>query len=281
VPIKIYKPTSPARRHTSVDTFADITKKRPERKLIKIKKRTGGRNASGKITVRHRGGGAKRFYRLIDYRRDRLDMPAKVVAIEYDPNRYARIALIEYADGVKSYILAPVDLKPGDEVMSSKQRIEIRSGNRMPLEQIPLGLQIYELELMPGKGAQIIRTAGSTAKFMALEGDYATIKLPSGEVRIVSKDCMATLGQVSNPDAMHIRIGKAGRNRHRGIKPTVRGKAMNPNDHPHGGGEGHNPIGMKAPKTVYGKLALGVPTRKQKKYSDKFILKRRPRRNAK
>ncbi len=238
MPIKIYKPTSPARRHTSVDTFADITKKRPEKKLIKIKKRTGGRNASGKITVRHRGGGAKRFYRLIDYWRDRYDMPAKVLAIEYDPNRDARIALIQYADGLKSYIIAPVDLKIGDEVMSSKQRTEIRSGNRMPLSEIPMGLEIYELELQPGKGAQVVRTAGSTAKLMALEGNYATIKMPSGEVRMISQRLQATFGQVSNPDSMHIRIGKAGRMRHLGIRPTVRGKAMNPVDHPHGGGEG-------------------------------------------
>ncbi|MFA6322403.1 MAG: 50S ribosomal protein L2 [Candidatus Buchananbacteria bacterium] len=281
MPIKIYKPTSPARRHTSVDTFADVTDKQPERKLIAIKKKTGGRNASGKITVRHIGGGAKRYYRLIDYIRNRYDMPAQVMALEYDPNRRARIALIQYADGIKSYIIAPVGLKIGSEVISSKTRTEIQPGNRMPIEQIPLGLIIYDIEITPGKGAQIVRTAGAGAKLMAVEGDYANIKLPSGEVRLISKKSMATIGQVSNPDAMHIRIGKAGRKRHLGVKPTVRGKAMNPVDHPHGGGEGHNPIGMKAPKTPWGKLALGVPTRKKKKYSDNFIVSRRPRRNAK
>lgn len=281
MPIRIYKPTSPARRHTSVDTFEDITIKEPEKSLVRIKKKTGGRNAQGKITVRHIGGGAKRYYRLIDYVRNRYDMPAQVIALEYDPNRKARIALIQYADGIKSYILAPVGLKVGGEVVSSKTRTEITPGNRMPIEQIPLGLLIYDLEITPGKGGQLVRTAGASAKLMAVEGDYANIKLASGEIRLISKKCMASLGQVSNPDAMHVRIGKAGRNRHLGIKPSVRGKAMNPVDHPHGGGEGHNPIGMKAPKTPWGKLALGVPTRKKKKYSDNFIVTRRPRRNAK
>jgi len=276
MPIKVYKPTTPSRRHTSVDTFSDITNKKPEKKLIKIKKKTGGRNASGKITVRHRGGGAKQYYRLIDYKRERFDIPSEVMAIEYDPNRKARIALVKYEDnGEKRYIIAPVDLKVGDKIMSSTKRIEIVPGNRMPLEHLPLGSLIYNIEVTPGKGAQLVRTAGSTAKLMAVEGQYATIRMPSSEVRLIPKKSMATLGQVSNPDAMHLRIGKAGRVRHMGIRPTVRGKAMNPVDHPHGGGEGGAPIGMKAPKTPWGKKALGVITRKKKKYSDKLIIRKR------
>jgi len=275
MPIRVYKPTSPARRHTSVDTFFDITQKRSEKSLIKIKKEKSGRNASGRITVRHRGGGAKRYYRLVDYLGDKFDLPAKVVAIEYDPNRRARLALVSYQDGDKRYIIAPAGLQVGDEVLSSRQAIEIKLGNRMPLEYIPLGMLVYNLEITPGRGAQLVRTAGGLAKLMAVEGKYATIKLPSSEVRLIPKQARATIGQVSNPDAMHVRIGKAGRSRHLGIRPTVRGKAMNPVDHPHGGGEGHNPIGMKAPKTPWGKIALGGVTRKLKKYSDKFIIKRR------
>jgi len=278
MPIKIYKPTSPARRATSVDTFEDIVIKRPEKKLIRIKKQTGGRNAQGKITVRHRGGGAKQYYRLIDYRRTKYDRPATVEALEYDPNRRARIALIKYEDGEEAYIIAPVGLKIGDKVMSSLNAIEYGIGNRMPLEHIPLGSAIYELEIDPGKGAQLVRSAGSAAKLMAVEGNYANIKMPSGEIRIINRKALATIGQVSNPDAMHIRIGKAGRMRHLGIRPSVRGKAMNPVDHPHGGGEGVNPIGMKAPKTLWGKKAMGVKTRKQNKYSDKFIITRRKKR---
>ncbi len=273
--IKIYKPTTPGRRQTSVDTFSDLTKKRPEKKLISIKKKTGGRNAAGKITVRHRGGGAKQYYRVIDFKRDKFDIPGIVEAIEYDPNRNARIALVKYQDGEKRYMIAPVDLLVGATVISSKQRTEIQVGNRMPLGEMPLGSLIYDIEISSGKGGQLVRTAGSTAKLMAVEGNYATIKMPSGEVRLISKAASATLGQVSNPDAMHIRIGKAGRNRHLGIRPTVRGKAMNPVDHPHGGGEGVNPIGMKAPKTKWGKKAFGVHTRKKNKYSDKFIVNSR------
>ncbi|MFA6410550.1 MAG: 50S ribosomal protein L2 [Candidatus Buchananbacteria bacterium] len=281
MPIRIYKPTSPARRQTSVDTFEDITKKAPEKKLIKIKKKKGGRNASGKITVRHQGGGAKQYYRLIDYKRYKFDVPATVLAIEYDPNRRARIALIQYQDGVKAYMIAPVDLKIGDQVLSSKNQIEYKPGNRMPIKYIPLGSIIYEIEIAPGKGGQLVRTAGSAAKLMAVEGGQANIKMPSTEVRLIAADCLATIGQVSNPDAMHIRIGKAGRNRHLGIRPSVRGKVMNPVDHPHGGGEGHNPIGMKAPKTPWGKKALGVLTRKHNKYSDKFIIQRRKNKRRK
>ena len=279
--IKVYKPTTPARRKTSVDTFSDVTKKRPEKKLIKIKKKTGGRNAQGRITVRHRGGGAKQFYRLIDYKRNRFDVPAVVEAIEYDPNRRARIALLKYEGGSKSYIIAPVDLKIGDKIVSSKKRVEIRSGNRMPLKHIPLGSMIYNIEITPGKGAQLVRTAGSSAKLMAVEGDYANIRMPSAEVRLIPSNALATLGRVSNPDARHIRIGKAGRKRHMGIRPTVRGKAMNPVDHPHGGGEGGSPIGLKAPKTPWGKKALGVITRKKKKYSNKFIIRSRKKKRRK
>ena len=277
--IKVYKPTTPGRRQTSVDTFSDINKKRPEKKLIKIKKKTGGRNAQGKITVRHHGGGAKQFYRLVDYRQDKFDLPATVIAIEYDPNRRARLALLQYPDGEKRYIIAPTELKVGATVVSSNKRAEIKAGNRMSLEHLPLGSIIYNIEVTPGKGGQLVRTAGSLAKLMAVEGDYANIKMPSGEIRLISKKSLATIGQVSNPDAMHLRIGKAGRNRHLGIRPTVRGKAMNPVDHPHGGGEGNNPIGLKAPKTPWGKIALGVPTRKKSKYSDQFIIQRRKKRN--
>ncbi len=281
MPIRIYKPTTPGRRQTSVDTFSDVTKKKPEKSLIMIKKRTGGRNATGRITVRHRGGGAKQYYRLIDFKQDKFDLEASVIAIEYDPNREARIALLEYQDGEKRYMLAPVDLKIGDKVMSSRKEIEIKIGNRMPLQFIPLGSMIYNIEINPGRGAQLVRTAGSVAKLMAIEGEYATIKMPSSEVRLISAKSSATIGQVSNPDAMHLRIGKAGRNRHLGIRPTVRGKAMNPVDHPHGGGEGVNPIGLKAPKTPWGKKALGVITRKQNKYSNKFIIRRRKNKRRK
>ena len=272
--IKVYKPTTPGRRQTSVDTFSDINKKRPEKKLIKIKKKTGGRNAQGKITVRHHGGGAKQFYRLVDYRQDKFDLPATVIAIEYGPNRRARLALLQYQDGEKRYIIAPTELKVGAAVVSSNKRAEIKAGNRMPLEYLPLGSIIYNIEVTPGKGAQLVRTAGSLAKLMAVEGDYANIKMPSGEIRLISKKSLATIGQVSNPDAMHLRIGKAGRNRHLGIRPTVRGKAMNPVDHPHGGGEGNNPIGLKNPKTPWGKPALGVKTRRKQK-SDHLIISRR------
>lgn len=276
--IRLYKPTSPGRRISSVDAFDDITKKQPEKTLIRIKKRTGGRNSAGKITVRHRGGGAKQYYRIIDYRHDRLDIPATIQAIEYDPNRRARIALISYPDGEKRYVLAPIGLTVGEQIMTSQERIDVKIGNRMPLDVLPLGTVVFEIELAPGKGGQLVRTAGTGAKVMAVEGAYATLKLPSGEVRLVPKKSMATIGQVSNPDAMHIRYGKAGRYRHMGIRPTVRGKAMNPVDHPHGGGEGHNPIGMKHPKTPWGKNAFGVLTRRPKKYSDNLIIERRSKR---
>jgi large subunit ribosomal protein L2 len=274
--IKKYKPLTPARRKSSVDDFSDLTSKKPEKKLLKSKKRTGGRNVTGRITVRHRGGGAKRNIRLIDFKRDKFDIPAKVKTIEYDPNRNARIALVIYKDGEKCYIVAPKELKVGQEIISSKdKKIKIQAGNTMPLKNIPEGSMIYNIELTPGKGGQLARGSGASAQLMAIEGSYATIKLPSGEVRKINKDCLATLGSVSNSEYITIRWGKAGRKRHKGVRPTVRGKVMNPVDHPHGGGEGRQPIGLKYPKTPWGKNALGVKTRKPKKYSDKLIIQRR------
>lgn len=273
--IKKYKPTTPGRRKSSVDAFADITTTAPYKPLLKIKKKTGGRNVSGKITVRHIGGGARRFIRMVDFKMDKYDVPGTVKTIEYDPNRNARIALVVYRDGEKRYILAPVDLKVQDIVMSSKELIDIKVGNRLPLEKIPDGMTIYNLELVPGKGGQIVRSAGNMAQLMAKEGKYAQVKLPSGEIRLIPKQCMASIGQVSNPDYGNIRWGKAGRTRHLGVRPTVRGKAMNPCDHPHGGGEGRCPIGLKAPKTPWGKKALGVKTRNINKSSSKLIIQRR------
>ncbi len=275
MPVKRYNPTSAGRRISSVDTFADITKHAPEKSLTIPRKEFAGRS-HGKIAVRHRGGGAKRRIRLVDGKRHKFDVPAVVKAIEYDPNRGARLALIVYKDGVKSYIVAPAGLKVGDTVVSSMGKGDIQTGNRYPLEHIPVGLMIHEVELTPGKGAQIARGAGTSVQLMAVEGSHATLKLPSGEMRLVFKQCMATLGQTSNPDRRLIRWGKAGRSRHRGIRPTVRGKVMNPVDHPHGGGEARNSIGLKNPKTPTGKPALGVKTRR-KQASDRLILQRRPK----
>jgi len=276
--IKLYKPLTAGRRGASVDNYKDLTAKKPQKRLISIRKRTGGRNAQGKITVRHIGGGQKRFLRELDFKRDKFDMPAVVTTIEYDPNRNARIALVTYADGAKKYIVAPVELKVGNQIMNYKAKEpEIKAGNAMALEKIPVGSLIYNIEITPGKGGQLVRSAGNSAQLMAVEGDYATIKLPSGEARKVLKNCIAALGTVSNPEAMIIRLGKAGRKRNLGIRPTVRGKAMNPVDHPHGGGEGKHPIGMKYPKTKWGKHALGVKTRKPNKYSNKLIITRRNR----
>lgn len=272
--IKLCKKNNAGRRFISFDDFSDITKTKPEKSLIVIKKRTGGRNCTGKITVRHIGGGAKRFIRIVDFKRDKFDIPGKVAAIEYDPNRNARLALIVYNDGEKRYIVAPINLKVGDTVISSKKMVDIKPGNATKLENIPIGTMIYNVELTPGAGGKIARAAGTQVKLMAIEGPYASVKMPSTEIRYIFKDCMATIGQVSNPDIMHLRIGKAGRKRHLGIKPTVLGKSMNPVDHPHGGGEGHCSIGLKHPKTPWGKPALGVKTRKSK-YSDKFIISRR------
>ncbi len=274
--IKSYKPTTPGRRHASVVDTSHLTKpSRVPRSLRSTAPTTSGRNGQGKITVRHRGGQQKRFLRSIDFILDRFDVPAVVQTIEYDPNRSAHIALVKYPDGERRYILAPTDLQIGSQVVSSRERAEIRVGNRLPLEKIPPGISIHNIELWPGKGGEIVRSAGSSATLMAVEGAYAQIKLPSGEIRQVSRQCMATIGQVSNIDHSNIRLGKAGRKRLMGIRPTVRGKAMNPVDHPHGGGEGHNPIGLKHPKTPWGKPALGVKTRRANKHSAALILQRR------
>ena len=272
--IKKYKPTSPARRQMTVSTFEEITKKTPERSLLEPLKSTAGRNSYGRITVRHRGGGTKRKYRVIDFKRDKRDMKANVIAIEYDPNRSANIALVQYEDGEKRYIIAPVDLHVGD-VVECSATADIRPGNALPIANIPVGTVIHCIELMPGKGAQLVRAAGNSAQLMAKEGKYAQVRLPSGEVRMIRLDCIATIGQVGNIDHENISIGKAGRKRHMGWRPTVRGVVMNPNDHPHGGGEGKSPIGMPSPVTPWGKPALGYKTRKNKKASTKFIVKRR------
>ena len=272
--IKKYKPTSPARRQMTVSTFEEITKKSPERSLLEPLKSKAGRNSYGRITVRHRGGGVKRKYRVIDFKRDKRDMKATVLAIEYDPNRSANIALLQYEDGEKRYIIAPHELKTGD-VVECSERADIRPGNALPISAIPVGTVIHNIELMPGKGAQLVRAAGNSAQLMAKEGKYAQVRLPSGEVRMIRMDCIATIGQVGNLDHENISIGKAGRKRHMGWRPTVRGVVMNPNDHPHGGGEGKSPVGMPSPVTPWGKPALGYKTRKHKKASNKFIVKRR------
>jgi len=279
--IKIYKPTTPGRRQTSVMLSKDVTAKSSEKSLIISGKRMAGRNGQGKITVRHQGGGARKKVRIVDFKRDKFDIPAKVTAIEYDPGRNGRIALLSYNDGEKRYIVAPHDCKVGDKVMSSKSKIEFKNGNAMPLVHIPAGMNVYNIELQQGRGGQLARSAGGTVTLMGFDKGYAQVKLPSGEIRQVDENCLATLGTVSNSDFKNIRWGKAGRMRHRGIRPTVRGKVMNPVDHPHGGGEGHNPIGMKHPKTPWGKNAYGVKTRKKGQASDKFILTRRPSRRKK
>lgn len=273
--IKKAKPITAGRRAATYDDFADITKTVPEKSLIIVKKKQSGRNFQGKITVRHRGGEQKRFIRVIDFKRDRFDIPAKVTAIEYDPNRGARIALISYVDGVKSYIVAPVGLKVGEVIVSSRKEIEIKTGNALQIKYIPAGMPIYNVELVPGKGGKIARAAGNMVYVMGVEGRFAQIKLPSGEIRMIDKECMCTVGQSSNPEFSNIVIGFAGRKRRMGWRPTVRGSAMNPVDHPHGGGEGNQPIGLKNPKTPWGKPALGVKTRKNKKYSNKLIIQRR------
>ncbi|MFS8501733.1 MAG: 50S ribosomal protein L2 [Caldicoprobacter sp.] len=272
--IKVYKPTSPGRRNMSVLTFEEITKKEPERSLVVPLKKHSGRNNEGRITVRHRGGGVKRKYRIIDFKRDKDNVPAKVAAIEYDPNRTANIALLHYKDGEKRYILAPMGLKVGDIVMSG-ENVDIKVGNALPLRNIPVGTVIHNIELYPGRGGQLVRAAGGAAQLMAKEGDYAHVRLPSGEIRMIHLDCRATIGQVGNLDHENVSIGKAGRKRHMGIRPTVRGSAMNPVDHPHGGGEGKAPIGRPAPVTPWGKPTLGYKTRKKNKESDKYIIKRR------
>lgn len=278
--IRIHKPTTPGRRKSSVQTFDDVTTQKPHKALLKSKKQMAGRT-NGKITVRHRGGGAKRHIRVIDWTFDKIDIPATVKTIEYDPNRGARIALVAYADGEKRYILAPRDLEVGMKIVTSKEKGEPKPGNRFPLEFIPLGMSIYNIEMQPGRGGQMVRGAGTSATLMAVEGNMATVKLPSSEVRMVPKTCMASIGNVSNPDWRLIRWGKAGRSRHRSKRPVVRGKAMNPVDHRHGGGEGRQPIGLrKGPVTYTGKLALGVKTRRNKT-SNKFIVSRRKNKRKK
>lgn len=271
--LKVYRPTSPGRRGMTGATFEEITKGKPEKSLLAPLKKKGGRNSQGRITVRHRGGGAKRQLRSIDFKRNKIGVPGKVATIEYDPNRSARIALIYYADGDKRYILAPTALKVGD-IIKSGSDAEIKPGNAMPLKLIPGGTLIHNIELQPGKGAQLVRSAGMAARIIAKEGKYALVRLPSGEVRRVLSECSATIGQVGNVEHQGIKIGKAGRNRWLGRRPAVRGSAMTPRDHPHGGGEGRSPIGMPGPKTPWGKPALGYRTRKRKP-SDKLIVKRR------
>lgn len=268
-----YKPTSPGRRGASVSTFEEITKKRPEPNLVVSLKRSGGRNNQGRITVRHRGGGAKRLYRIIDFKRNKIGVPGKVTAIEYDPNRTSRIALITYVDGDKRYIICPVGLKVGDAILAGPDA-ESRPGNALPLSSMPVGTMIHNIELQPGRGGQMVRSAGGSAQLMAREGAFATVRLPSGEMRRVPSLCMATVGQVGNVDHQNITLGKAGRTRHRGRRPEVRGAAMNPRDHPHGGGEGKSPVGLSGPKTPWGKPALGYKTRKNPK-TEQFIVKRR------
>ena len=276
MPIKVYKPTTPARRKTSVLINKDLAKKRPEKSLTKTRKQKAGRNNQGRISVRHKGGGAKRQIRIIDFRRIKFDMVAKVETVEYDPNRNANIALVVYIDGARSYILAPDGMKAGDKVISSEKKIDIKLGNRLILKNVPTGTTIYNVEMTPGKGGQMARSAGNGLTLMAIYDGKAQLKMPSGEIRVVSEKCMASVGVPSNPEHRNVRIGKAGRKRHMGFRPTVRGKAMNPVDHPHGGGEGSNPIGMKHPKTYKGKPAYGVKTRKKNNPSNKLIVKRRP-----
>lgn len=272
--VKRFKPYTPSRRHMTVSDFAEITKKEPEKSLTVHLKTNSGRNNQGKITVRHRGGGAKKKYRIIDFKRNKDGVPARVVGIEYDPNRTANIALLSYADGEKRYILAPYGLKVNDVLMNGAEA-EIRVGNALPMKNIPIGTQIHNIEMKPGAGGQLVRSAGNVGQLMAKEGKYATVRLPSGEMRLLPISCRATVGQVGNIDNELINIGKAGKTRHRGIRPTVRGSVMNPNDHPHGGGEGRSPIGRPAPCTPWGKPALGYKTRKKHKASNKFIIRKR------
>ncbi len=271
--VKKFKPTSPGRRGMTGHAFEEVTRSRPEPGLVSTLRRKGGRDSQGRITVRHRGGGHRRRYRAIDFKRDKFDVSARVVSVEYDPNRSARIALLHYADGEKRYILAPTGLRVGDEVKSAA-RTDIMPGNCMLLARIPLGTLIHNLELQSGKGGQIVRAAGSSAQLLAKEGAYAHVRLPSGEVRLIRQNCMATIGEVGNVEHQNIKLGKAGRKRHRGIRPTVRGSAMSPRDHPHGGGEGRQGVGMPGPKTPWGKPARGVRTRRNK-LSRRYILKRR------
>ena len=272
--IKHYRPVTPSTRNMTVSTFEEITKKSPEKSLLAKKRKNAGRNSYGRITVRHQGGGNKQKYRIIDFKRQKDDMEATVLGIEYDPNRTANIALVQYEDGVKAYILAPNGLKDGDKIVSGPNA-DIKPGNCLPIENIPVGTMIHNIELNPGQGGKLVRSAGQEAQLMAKEGKYAHVRLPSGEMRLVMAKCRATIGTIGNSDYENIKLGKAGRKRHMGIRPTVRGSVMNPCDHPHGGGEGKAPVGRPGPLTPWGKPALGYKTRKKNKQSDKFIVKRR------
>lgn len=272
--VKVYKPTSAGRRDMTGYSFDEITKSKPERSLTQALRKKGGRNNLGRVTVRHRGGGHKRRYRMIDFKRDKFDVTAEVIAIEYDPNRSARIALVQYEDGEKRYIIAPIGLSVGDVIGNGVEKARLRPGNALQIKDIPLGTQIHNIELQPGRGGQLVRAAGVSAQLVAKEGKYAQIRLPSGEVRLIKETCMATIGQVGNTDHGNIKLGKAGRARWLGWRPTVRGSAMDPGSHPHGGGEGRTGIGMAAPKTPWGKPALGSRTRSNKR-TDRFIVRRR------
>ncbi|MFZ4655827.1 MAG: 50S ribosomal protein L2 [Caldilineaceae bacterium] len=271
--IKIYRPTSAGRRDMSAPAFTEITRSKPERSLLAPLRKKGGRNNRGVITMRHQGGGHKRRYRIIDFRRDKWDIPARIESVEYDPNRSARIALVVYRDGERRYILAPNEIRVGDTIMSGPNA-EVRPGNALPIRNIPLGTVVHNIEIYPGRGGQLVRSAGNSAQLLAKEGTLAQVRLPSGEVRYIDMNCLATIGAVSNADHGNINLGKAGRKRHLGIRPSVRGIAMDPSGHPHGGGEGRSPVGMKAPKTPWGKPALGKKTRRNKK-TNKFIVRRR------
>jgi large subunit ribosomal protein L2 len=275
--VKKYKPVTPGTRGMTGYTFEEVTKSTPERSLLVALRKSGGRNAHGRVTVRHRGGGHRRFIRIVDFKRDKHGIPAKVAAIEYDPNRTARLALLFYADGEKRYIVAPVDLKVGDTVMAGAGA-EIRSGNSLPISNIPVGTLIHNIEVKEGRGGQMVRSAGGAAQLLAKEGDFAQIRMPSSEVRLVRQTCYATIGQIGNLDHGNVKLGKAGRKRHKGIRPTVRGSAMTPRDHPHGGGEGRQPIGLPGPKSPWGKPTLGYKTRRNKK-TDQYIVRRRSKKS--
>ncbi len=273
MPVKVYKPTSAGRRGMTGHSFEEITKSTPERSLTEAIRKHGGRNNQGRVTVRHRGGGSKRRYRIIDFKRNKFDCAAQVIAVEYDPNRSARIALVEYEDGERRYIIAPLGLKVGDRI-GNGDLAQLRTGDALQIRDIPVGTMIHNIEMLPGNGAQLVRAAGTSAQLLAKEGAYATVRMPSGEMRLINDRCMATIGQVGNTDHANVNLGKAGRKRWMGIRPTVRGVAMDPGSHPHGGGEGRSPIGMPGPKTPWGKPALGKRTRVNRR-TDKFIVRRR------
>lgn len=277
MPVKKYKPVTPGTRGMTGYTFDEITKSKPERSLLVSLRKSGGRNAQGRITVRHHGGGHRRYVRLVDFKREKHNIPAKVAAIEYDPNRTARLALLHYADGEKRYIIAPLDVKVGDTLVSGPQA-EIRSGNSLPIANIPVGTTIHNIEVKEGRGGQLVRSAGGAAQLLAKEGDFAQIRMPSGEVRLIRQVCYATIGQIGNLDHGNVKLGKAGRKRHLGVRPTVRGSAMTPRDHPHGGGEGRQPIGLPGPKSPWGKPTLGYKTRRNKK-TDQYIVRRRSKKS--